>query len=114
MTPEAKKRRKYWFSELAKLSGSFGDDSTKMIAELRSEIGKDGTEALLDHLRLCGAVPEHYGHDSSEEKLYSKYTDAIISDLSTSEPYKPDLSAGYCPQCLHSQLLPLGCFGGRG
>lgn len=79
MTSEAKKRRKYWVSKLAKPSGSFGDDSTKMLAELSAEIGKDGTDALLDHLRLCGAMPEHYGHDSSEEKLYSKYTDAIIS-----------------------------------
>jgi type II restriction enzyme len=83
MTLEIKKRRKYWVCELAKLSGLFGDDSTKMIAELRAEIGRDGTEALIDHLRLCGAVPEHYGHDSSEEKLYSKYTDAIISESLT-------------------------------
>lgn len=80
MTPEARTRRKYWVTELAKLSGSFGNDSTKMIAELRTEIGKGGAGALLDHLRLCGAMPEHYGHDSSEEKLYSKYTDAIISE----------------------------------
>ncbi len=72
MKPEARKRRKYWVTELAKLSGSFGDDSNKMIAELRAEISQDGTDALLDHLRLCGAMPEHYGHDSSEEKLYSK------------------------------------------
>ena len=80
MTPEARKRRRYWVVELAKLSGSFGDDSTKMIAELRAEIAKDGGEALLDHLRLCGAMPEQYGHDSSEEKLYSKYTDGVISE----------------------------------
>ena len=58
MKPEARKRRKYWVSELAKLSGSFGDDSNKMIAELRVEISQDGTDALLDHLRLCGAMPE--------------------------------------------------------
>lgn len=83
MPLDARKRRKFWVSELAKLSGSFGDDSTKMIAELRAEIGQDGTSALLDHLRLCGAVPEHYGHDSSEEKLYSKYTDAVISEALT-------------------------------
>lgn len=38
MTPEARKRRNYWVSELAKLSGSFGDDSAKMISELRAEI----------------------------------------------------------------------------
>ena len=83
MTPEAKKRRRYWVSELAKLSGSFGDDSTKMLKELRAEIAKDGREVLLDHLRLCGAMPEQYGHDSSEEKLYSKYTDAVIRESLT-------------------------------
>jgi len=80
MRPQAKKRRAYWVAELAKLSGSFGDDSTKMIEELRKEIKTEGNEALLDHLRLCGAIPEEYGHDSSEEKLYSKYTDALISE----------------------------------
>lgn len=83
MTPDARKRRKHWVSALAKLSGSFGDDTTKMIAELHAEIAKSGTEALLDHLRLCGAMPEHYGRDSSEEKLYSKYTDAVISEALT-------------------------------
>ena len=80
MRPEAKTRRAYWVAELAKLSGSFGDDSTRMIEELRAEIARDGKEALLDHLRVCGAMPEQYGHDSSEEKLYSKYTDAVICE----------------------------------
>lgn len=45
-----------------------------MCAELR----EGGLEALLGHLRLCGAIPEGYGHDSTEEKLYSKYTDIVI------------------------------------
>jgi len=80
MRPQAKKRRSYWVGELAKLSGSFGDDSIKMIEELRKEIETEGNDALLDHLRLCGAIPEEYGHDSSEEKLYSKYTDVLISE----------------------------------
>jgi type II restriction enzyme len=83
MRPEAKIRRKYWVAELAQLSGSFGDDSTKMIDELRAEIARDGRDALIDHLRLCGAMPEQYGQDSSEEKLYSKYTDAVISESLT-------------------------------
>jgi hypothetical protein len=74
------RRRAFWVSELAKLSGSFGDDSTKMVKELQAEIARDGSGALLDHLRLCGAIPEQYGHDSSEEKLYSKYTDAVVSE----------------------------------
>lgn len=80
MRPEGRTRRAYWVAELAKLSGSFGDDSTKMIEELRAEIAKDGKEALLDHLRVCGAMPEQYAHDSSQEKLYSKYTDAVVSE----------------------------------
>jgi type II restriction enzyme len=80
ITPQAKERRAYWVKELTKLSGSFGDDSSRMVKELREEIERDGLNALLDHLRLCGAVPEQYEHDSSEEKLYSKYTDALISE----------------------------------
>jgi type II restriction enzyme len=80
MTPEAKKRRKRWVAELAKLSDCFVDDSTKMFGELQAEISRDGMQALLDHLRSCGALPEQYGHDSSAEKLYSKYTDAVVSE----------------------------------
>jgi hypothetical protein len=58
MRLEAKKRRAYWVAELEKLSGSFGGDSAKMITELQKEISADGTDALLDHLRVCGAMPE--------------------------------------------------------
>lgn len=83
MRRKAIKRRAYWVAELAKLSDCFGDDSGKVIRELRAEIAKDGLDALLDHLRLCGTIPELYGHDSSEEKLYSKYTDALISEALT-------------------------------
>jgi type II restriction enzyme len=46
---------------------------------LTAEIEQDGLGALLGHLHLCGAIPEHYGHDTSEEKLYSKYTDALLA-----------------------------------
>lgn len=83
MRIEATKRRAYWVAELEKLSGSFGDDSARMLSELKAEIARDGTEALADHLRVCGAMPEQYGHDSSAEKLYSKYTDAVISETLT-------------------------------
>lgn len=33
----------------------------------------------MDHLRLCGNIPEYYGHNTSKEKLYSKYTDTVLS-----------------------------------
>ena len=76
---EAIQRRAYWIDEIVKLSGHFGSDSDRVEAELSEEIKANGISALLDHLRLCSAIPESYGHDSSEEKLYSKYTDALIS-----------------------------------
>ena len=72
MTPDGRKRRKHWVSALAKLSGSFGDDTTKMIADLHAEIARSGTEALLDHLRLCGAMPEHYGRDWGDSSRVNK------------------------------------------
>jgi len=80
ISKQAKERRKYWISEIEKVSGSFGEDSDKVESELAEEVKTQGVECLIDHLRLCGDIPESYGHDSSEEKLYSKYTDALLSE----------------------------------
>lgn len=73
-------RRRYWTNEIVKLSGHFVNDSSRVEEEIIYEVSKSGSQALLDHLRLCTAIPESYEHDSSEEKLYSKYTDALISE----------------------------------
>ncbi len=78
------KRRKYWVAEIKKLSGNFGDDYDRLETELTAEVKKFGITALIDHLRLCGSIPESYSHDSSEEKLYSKYTDCLLSLAFTS------------------------------
>ena len=72
-------RRKYWIEEIRNLSGNFGNDTEKLEKELEEEIAKNGASVLIDHLRLCGNIPESYGHDTSEEKLYSKYTDCLLS-----------------------------------
>lgn len=77
---EAMKTREYWIDEIRKLSGNFGEDSDKLEKELVSEIKKNGEYSLINHLRLCGDIPESYDHDSSEEKLYSKYTDSLLSE----------------------------------
>lgn len=76
---KAIERRKYWVSEIVRLSGNFVQDASRVEQELTQEVDKYGTEAVLDHLRLCGVIPEVYGHDTSEEKLYSKYTDALLA-----------------------------------
>lgn len=80
ITPEQIQNRAYWISEISRLSGNFEVDAEKVEVEINTEIQKQGIETLTGHLRLCGAIPECYHHDSSEEKLYSKYTDVIIHE----------------------------------
>lgn len=75
--------RAYWIGEISHLSGDFGVDADRVEQEISDEIQRDGIAPLLGHLRLCGAIPEGYGHDSSEEKLYSKYTDVVIHEAYT-------------------------------
>lgn len=79
ISKESIKKRSYWVEEIRKLSGNFGDDYEKLAKELTEEVEKGGINVLIDHLRLCGSIPESYNHDSSEEKLYSKYTDCLLS-----------------------------------
>ena len=79
ISKKAIKKREYWIEEIRNLSGNFGVDTEQLESELESEIGKFGNSSLIDHLRLCGNIPESYGHDTSEEKLYSKYTDNILA-----------------------------------
>ncbi len=79
ISAKAIKTRQYWIEEIRNLSGNFGNDTDKLEKELDTEIKKNGVSSLIDHLRLCGNIPESYGHDTSEEKLYSKYTDCLLS-----------------------------------
>ena len=79
ISDEAIKRRQYWIDEIRKLSGNFGDDTDRLEKELEKEVNLSEITVLIDHLRLCGNIPESYGHDTSEEKLYSKYTDCLLS-----------------------------------
>lgn len=79
ISDEAIKTREYWIGEIQKLSGHFVNDTERLVKELDEEIKKLGTSTIIDHLRLCGNIPECYKHDSSEEKLYSKYTDSLLS-----------------------------------
>ena len=75
--------RSYWVERIGRLSGDFGVDADRVEQEIYDEVDQRGITPLLGHLRLCGAIPESYGHDSSEEKLYSKYTDIVIHEAFT-------------------------------
>ncbi len=80
ITPDQIEKRNYWIEEISLLSGDFGVDAERVESELSLEIQVGGIHSLLGHLRLCGAIPERYAHDSSEEKLYSKYTNVVIHE----------------------------------
>ena len=83
ITAQDTSRRSNWIDKISRLSGDFGVDSDRVEREIAEEISEDGIAPLLGHLRLCGAIPEVYAHDSSEEKLYSKYTDVVIHQAFT-------------------------------
>ena len=89
--------RKRWVKEISHLSDSFSGDSARVEALLSQEINDQGIASLLGHLRLCGAIPEGYKHDSSEEKLYSKYIDIVIHEafkkMGFTFSYQPNLSS---------------------
>jgi type II restriction enzyme len=79
LTERSITRRRHWVDEIARISGKFGEDTVRVERELSEEITREGFAALFDHLHLCGAIPEEYRHDTSEEKLYSKYTDTLLA-----------------------------------
>ena len=83
ITKEQLENRKYWIAEISRLSGDFGVDAERIEQKLEQEVRAQGIDSLLGHLRLCGVIPECYGHDTSEEKLYSKYTDVVIHSAYT-------------------------------
>ncbi|MCC5944455.1 MAG: HindIII family type II restriction endonuclease [Bernardetiaceae bacterium] len=72
-------RRNTWIDKIDKIDGIFASNSRIIEEELSKELTNNGASCLLDHLRLCGNIPESYGHDTSQEKQYSKYTDVLLS-----------------------------------
>jgi len=60
--------------KLAKENLTFDDYAQRLEKELTGLTLEEVKESLLE----CGVIPESFGHDSSEEKLYSKYTDILL------------------------------------
>lgn len=46
---------------------------------LEKELEELSLEQVKESLLECGVIPESFGHDSTEEKLYSKYTDILLT-----------------------------------
>jgi hypothetical protein len=48
-------------------------------ASIATAVGNFNEKSLLSHLDEAGIIPERFGHDSSEEKLFAKYCDALVT-----------------------------------
>lgn len=80
--------RSYWIKKIGRFGKDFEASADQIEQEISDEVERDGMTPLLDRLRLCGAIPEGYSHDSSAEKLYSKYTDIVIHTAYTAMGFK--------------------------
>lgn len=47
--------------------------------QLESSLSDMPQQSVSDSLLTCGIIPEMYAHDSSEEKLWAKYCDILLS-----------------------------------
>lgn len=70
--------RALWLAQIEEWSAEPSKATAKLEDHLSASVAAK-PETLLWHLRLCGVIPEYYGHDSSAEKLYSKYTDVLLA-----------------------------------
>jgi hypothetical protein len=61
--------------KLCRGESGFKNDTASLI----KEIGEPNVGGLIESLLECGVIPESFGHDSSEEKLYAKYCDVLLS-----------------------------------
>lgn len=75
-TNELYKQRASTIEFIFNLEGTFEEKSSKIFNKILSD--SENQDTILGHLRMCGAIPEEINHDSSEEKLYSKYTDIVL------------------------------------
>jgi hypothetical protein len=48
-------------------------------AQIETLLGKCSREDILDHLDYGGVIPEQFDHDSTEEKVFAKYCDALLA-----------------------------------
>lgn len=73
-------KRLSWIKKFIGLKSEFEKNANLFETELKKDIKNCGIASILHHLRLASDIPEIYKHDSTEEKLYSKYTDSLLCE----------------------------------
>jgi len=59
-------------------------DFQQKAGRITAELNTCSTKGVLEHLDSAGVIPEEFDHDSTEEKLFAKYCDALLADRSAS------------------------------
>jgi len=54
-------------------------DFQQKAGRITAELNTCSTKGVLEHLDSAGVIPEEFDHDSTEEKLFAKYCDALLA-----------------------------------
>jgi len=74
--------------EVCGLGGTF----PQKVERLRAKLSPWVPSAVASRLLSAGVIPEMYEHDSSEEKVYAKYCDMLVSESFKTMGFRSDLS----------------------
>jgi len=66
-------------SRVIELSGNSSLSFPDKANQLEAALSDCSVEDILEHLDYAGVIPECFEHDSTEEKLYAKYCDALLA-----------------------------------
>ncbi|MCL0090097.1 HindIII family type II restriction endonuclease [Dehalococcoidia bacterium] len=66
-------------SRVIELSGNSSLSFPDKANQLEAALSDCSIEDILEHLDYAGVIPECFEHDSTEEKLYAKYCDALLA-----------------------------------
>lgn len=64
---------------IIRLSGEATLTFAERASQLQEMLKKSSRGEILAHLYNAGVIPECFSHDSTEEKLYAKYCDALLA-----------------------------------
>jgi len=66
-------------SRVIELSGNSSLSFPDKANQLEAALSDCSVEDILEHLDYAGVIPECFEHDSTEEKLYAKFCDALLA-----------------------------------
>jgi len=66
-------------NEISLLSRDASLSFVQKVLKLEEIVAQFGKSQLLEHLAQADVIPEKYPHDSTEEKLYAKYSDMLFA-----------------------------------